>query len=524
MKKLFPAILIALGVWFFACENPFKDVVFQFKDPLTKATVALQYYNANQASKEKSPKGLTIKLVGPDAGRIRNLTGGTLIKPSQEGLLGLAVDPNELPTANDPVTVSVLSDAPGYYSRLSNYTLTNDGKIGQWIPLFSPTDLPAGVTAVQEDVKSSDDLTLSTTGSVSARCQLPKGTALRAADNAAASGETRISLYTFTGGVATSFLPGYTQSIYNAVDRNNNKLSPFLFQGYAFVQLEAFTTNGQILTGAGSPLPLTVVIPDGMRHPDGTSLKEGELIPFWGYDPVQKRWEQLADQKLQKNSQGKLSFSTQIATLSFYALADTQPICENGPTFKFNTDISGVDINYYGRLIDATTGQVVYETFLNLNNGASRNFSGMIRRTVRLQVFKANDYYGGDRTTPIYQSEPVDLCDAKTIVATIKFTTPPPKVSVELNIKCPAGKQVDENLLPAQLFVQYKFSGTNNWVDLITMTREVRKVASNRLELGKRYAFRATPNPAVGWPFVQSDTTLKQTFFKLDIEYDGFCR
>lgn len=524
MKKLFPALLIATGVWFFACENPFKDVVFQFKDPLTKATFALHYVNANWASKEKSPKGLTIQLVGPDAGRIRNLTGGTLIKPSQEGLLGLAVDPNHLPTANDPVTVSVLSGAPEYFSRLSSYTLTNDGKVVQWIPLFNPSDPPAGVTGTQEVWKASEDQTLSTAGAVGARWQLPKGTVLRDAFNASASGDTRISLYTYTPAAATRFLPGSTQTIYNAADRNNTKLQAFLFQGYAFLQLDAFTGSGQVVTSSGTTMPLTAELPADQKHPNGAPLKEGELIPFWGYDPVQKRWEQLADQKLQKNGQGKLFFSTSVSTLSYYALADTQPICENGPTFRFATDISGVDINYYGRLVEAGTNNVVYETFLNLNNGASRNFSGMIRRTVRLQVFKANDYYGGDRTTPIYQSDPVDLCDSKTLVASIKFATPPPKVSVELNIKCPSGKQLDDNLLPAQLFVQYKFSGTNDWVDLITMTREVRKVASNRLELGRRYAFRATPNPSIGWPFVQSDTTLKQTLFKLDIEYDGFCR
>ncbi|PMD97340.1 hypothetical protein BWI97_06825 [Siphonobacter sp. BAB-5405] len=530
MKKVFYRLttllsLALLGIGF-GCENPFEGIEFQFKDPLTQATLHIQYTDASAGSRIKTPPNLQVAVVGEDANRVKNLTGGELIKPSSEGFLGLAVDPDQLPSSQNPVTVAVWAQADGYLSRLTEWQLNTPDNVNTTVPLISASQPPAGIAASQQD-HSTGAHTVQTTAINGANAQwsLPQNTSLSTVDGQNARGETKTTLYYYTPQVATTYLPNRSLRSFNAIGQNGQKLPAFLFQGLVFFQLEGFTREGQVLRRTSAPTEVTVAIQPNQRLLNGQVPKEGDFLPFWMFDVTRNAWVQQASLRLQRNPQNnQLFIKTQLSQLTHYALAETQEICENGPTFRFQTNLSGVDIRYYARLVDAATNQTVYETYVDLNNGAQRTFSGMIQRTVKLQVFRANNHTGGDQNTPIYVSEAVDLCDTRTITAPISFATPPTKVSLIFDVTCPEGRQVDEAKLPAELRIQYQIVGTEDWVDLITMTRTVRAVASNRLEIGKRYRFRATPNPAIGWPFTQKDTTLRQAVYRLDIESDTFCR
>ncbi|OZI05995.1 hypothetical protein BWI93_22175 [Siphonobacter sp. BAB-5385] len=530
MKKVFYRLttllsLALLGIGF-GCENPFEGIEFQFKDPLTQATLHIQYTDASAGSRIKTPPNLQVAVVGEDANRVKNLTGGELIKPSSEGFLGLAVDPDQLPSSQNPVTVAVWAQADGYLSRLTEWQLNTPDNVNTTVPLISASQPPAGIAASQQD-HSTGAHTVQTTAINGANAQwsLPQNTSLSTADGQNARGETKTTLYYYTPQAATTYLPNRSLRSFNAIGQNGQKLPAFLFQGLVFFQLEGFTREGQVLRRTSAPTEVTVAIQPNQRLLNGQVPKEGDSLPFWMFDVTRNAWVQQASLRLQRNPQNnQLFIKTQLSQLTHYALAETQEICENGPTFRFQTNLSGVDIRYYARLVDAATNQTVYETYVDLNNGAQRTFSGMIQRTVKLQVFRANNHTGGDQITPIYVSEAVDLCDTRTITAPISFATPPTKVSLIFDVTCPEGRQVDEAKLPAELRIQYQIVGTEDWVDLITMTRTVRAVASNRLEIGKRYRFRATPNPAIGWPFTQKDTTLRQAVYRLDIQSDTFCR
>ncbi|WP_420154231.1 hypothetical protein [Siphonobacter sp.] len=530
MKKVFYRFstllcLTLIGISF-GCENPFEGIEFQFKDPLTQATLHIQYTDANAGSRIKTPPNLQVAVVGEDARRIKNLTGGELIKPSSEGFLGLAVNPQDLPSSQDPVTVTVWAEATGYLSRLSQWQLSTPDNVTTTVPLISASQPPTGIAASQQDhTTAAHTIQTAAINGANAQWVLPQNTTLSTIDGQYARGETKTTLYYYTPQAAPTYLPNNSIRSFNGVGQNGQKLPAFIFEGLVFFQLEGFTREGQLLRRTSAPTEVSVAIQPNKRLLNGQLPKEGDSIPFWMFDVTRNAWVQQAPLRLQRNAQNNQLFvKTQLSQLTHYALAETQDICEVGPTFRFQTNLSGVDILYYAKLVDASTNQTVYETYVNLNNGAQRAFSGMIQRRVKLQVFRANNYYGGDQTTPIYVSEPVDLCDTRTINAPISFERPPSKVSVQLDVVCPQGRQVDEAKLPAELRVQYQLVGTDNWVDLITIYRTVRTVASNRLEIGKRYRFRATPNPAIGWPFTQKDTTLQQTLYKIDIESDTFCK
>ncbi len=531
MKRIysFPTLLsIALLTLIYACANPFQDLDFAFKDPLTEATVLLQYANANTSSTEKIPSNLSVAVVGDGTERIKNLTGGEVIKPSSEGLLGLAIDPQQLPTAEDPVRLSVLAEADGYLSKLTRINMSDNTNVRQTVQLLNISQPPAGVTATQQTY-AGRSITLQTaelagTGT-KAEWTLPANLELKTLTGNSLVGDVRTALYYINPAMPNAYLPGRTQTIYNAVDENDRKLSAFLFKSLAYFQLDAFTTGGRIIQGATGNTDVTVELIGDQRLQNGQLVKEGDVVPFWRYDLTRGIWVRQNTLRIQRNaSTNKLFIKTQLSNFSYYALAETQAVCEVGPTFQFQTNLNNVDIRYYAKLVDVATNQPVLETYLNLNNGATRTFSGLVQKTVRLQIFRANNHYGGDQTTPIYTSAPIDLCDSRTVVAPVSFATPPTTLNVELVVKCPEGKEVDESKLPANLYIQYQVVGTDVWRDLITMTRSVREVASNKLEMGKRYRFRATPNPAIGWPLTQRDTLLNTTTYRLNIESDNFCR
>ncbi len=512
----------------YACANPFEDIDFQFRDPLTQATVLLQYANANTGSKERIPVNLSTAVVGDYAERVKNLTGGVVIKPSSEGVLGLAIDPDQLPTASDPVRLSVLAEAKGYLSKLTRINMSDNTNIRQTVQLININEPPAGVSATQQTYEGRA-ITLQTAelagSGTKAEWALPANLELKTLTGNSLTGEVRTALYYINPQSANTYLPGRTQTIFNAVDESDRKLPAFLFQSLAYFQLDAFTTGGRIIQGATGNTDVTVELIPNQRLQNGQLVKEGDVIPFWRYDLNRAIWVRQNTLRIQRNAAtNKLFIKTPLSNFTYYALAETQAVCEVGPTFQFQTNLNEVDIRYYAKLVDVATNQPILETYVNLNNGSTRTFSGLVQKTVRLQIFRANNHYGGDMTTPIYTSAPIDLCDTRTVVAPVTFATPPTTLSVELNVKCSSGREVDESKLPANLYIQYQVVGTDVWRDLITMTRSVREVASNKLEIGKRYRFRATPNPAIGWPLTQRDTLLKTTVYRLDIESDNFCK
>ena len=73
--------------------------------------------------------------------------------------------------------------------------------------------------------------------------------------------------------------------------------------------------------------------------------------------------------------------------------------------------------------------------------------------------------------------------------------------------------------------LQYQLSCTNNnWTDLLTLTRTIRKMKTYKLNFGKKYNLRAITNAVQRWLFLQRNTNIKQDYFLLKLDGQGFCR
>jgi hypothetical protein len=507
------------------CKNPLDGVVIKFKDPLTTGTLKITCYNPTGGS----PAGLKIALRGKDADKIVNLTGGNLIRPSEEGLLGLAVDPRYGASPEQPIEFSIVAEAPGYATRVLFVKLTDLQNREWWMYLLKPESPPQGVSLVQlVNSGKAQELTTPTVGNKQevARFTLPANlTGLSPDGQAVRSQQLTLTHYDNRSGTPFAFVPG-GMTIYRGYDLNGQQLPVFRFLPAGFVSVDAWSPDGALnVVEFSNPYQVEMEINPNTDVGFGP-VKPGSRLPLWRYDPATGHWLMLSSIVVESGvrpDKGVVRFST--AKPGFYALAGMLVVCERGPTFVFNTALSGVDLLYYGQLFNAQTGRLVSDFYTDLNNGSRRSFDGLERQPLKFKLFNRNNYTGGNADKPIFESEVFDACDTRQVSVNVSVPQPQP-VSMEVKMRCADGKTLDETAFPAEVYVQYKQTGTGNWVDLAKLTRTQKTAQTYRLQMGRRYQFRASPNPATGWPIFQKDTTITQTKYLFDfkITQDGYCK
>lgn len=521
------AAVLSLVLALSRCKNPLDGVVLRFKDPLTKSTVQLQYANANPSDTARLPRDLKIRLAGPGAPQLVNLTGGRYLAPSKEGLLGLAVSPEVTPTAQQPVRFSVVAETPGFATRTVFLSVADEKNQQQTVRLFRFVNPPQSVSLVQETV-SGPALTLGTPlvngKRERATAVLPAGTKGLDAGGKPVAGSWYLTLFHFDNrsGAAEGFTPGgYTS--FHAYDRRGRRMPAFRFKPAGFFSFDAATTDGaQAVEAFSEPIAVTVSLnPD--TYFDGGRLTVGDSLSLWRHDLTDGSWHQLRPLRVERDAADKPFVRASVDRVAHYALAEPSVVCEQGPVFRFQTDLKNVDLTYYAHLVDATTGAYVSDTWLDLNNGAQRGFGGMARRTLRMKIFNYTSAYGGNRSTPIFTSEPFDNCEYREISVQVNVPKPPP-ISVEFKFVCPQGTQPNDAFFPATLHIQYRPTGTTDWLDLARLSRTAQQASTYKLQMGKRYAFRGTANPAAGWPFFQKDTLLTKPVYLFKFQGGDACK
>lgn len=509
-----------------ACKSKWtsREVVnVNYSEALTRATIQIQYSNANTKSSASTPSNLVVSVVGSGASRIKNASGGTEIMPNAEGLVGMAVDSTQLPSTSRPLYAAVWAQADQYFSKATRLSLTSEDNIVLAQGLIHKSLPPEGIAANQVIYKS-QALTLQTPDVTNAKAQwnIPARLSLQALPGSSLTGDLYFSLYYYSPSVAAPFLPDGVTTLYNALDEKGNKLPAFIFKSLVYFQLEAFASKGGIIQKANTASEVIVEIRPDIKRANGQAIRQSDVVPLWRYDLTGNRWIKHANVPILWNNQtNRFYIKVSLSEFTHYALADIEEVCASGSTFRFVTNLPKVDTKYYAKLVETTTGETLYETYLDLNNGAQRLFAGHLKRTVRLQIYSANDYFGGNTVTPIYSSSPFYLCDQTNYVASIRFPTLPEAVTISPSFQCLSGKVLDASKLPSFIYIQYQLAGTSTWTDLVTIPKSAQSVQTFRLELGKRYRFRASPNPAAGWAFTQTSYQTVSASLPLTITYNG---
>lgn len=510
----------------YACKDPLEGVVIKTKDALSTSAIKIKYYNANYGDAERLPKDLKTTIIGTDAGKIVNSVGGNKITYSKEGLLGIAVSPVY---TDRPLKFSVVAEAAGYVTSIREFQLTDQRNIDLSVGLLKIGNLPDGLSLTQSagNANSSGAATAQTVNAKGKKEEatwvIPEGTVLKDQYNQPVAGKLSAVLTYYDGtGNAKNYVPN-AFTVYNAVDLTGKTLKPFEFTNFCFFQTEIINETFQKVVGFSQPTEIIIEINENALRVTGEKLKVGDKIMFWGFlDGV---WKQMGEVILKVNGNGKFEVKVKISQAGYYTFGEMNPVCEKGPVVTVSSKFTGCDIFYYVKLMDAVKNTEISAFWLNPNNGSKTSLAGRRQNTVYMQLFDYNWEYGGNLTKPIYQSAPFDLCEEKTINVNMPIPQPTP-ITMELVIKCPEGKTLNEADFPAEMYSQYRLTGSdpNSWKDLFKLTRTNRKLTTNKIQLGKRYILRSTTNPAQGWPFLQKDTTITQAYYLIKLNGEQYCK
>ncbi|MET3127323.1 hypothetical protein ABID42_002438 [Arcicella rosea] len=522
MKYLGYSILLIFFVSLFdACNNPLEDVTIKIKDALTESAINLTYRNAVSSDTTMIPKSIKFAFLGEDAEGIVSSVGNKKINISREGLLGIAIAPDY---TKRPANIKVVAQLEGYLTDINLVTVQAKTNINRTIRMFKINNLPSGMSV---DLKNIDDKDIAsqgvnlTTNGQKEKVSLVSNSGINVLDKSGTvlTGKLELLLSHFEN-KAREFVPS-NYTVYQAIGLDNKILPPFEFQSYGFFSIKIINDKFEEANNLSKPCSVNIEINEDSYHTNGTRLKEGESIPFWVY--ANNTWKMLANPVLKRNTNGKLSISTSISSLSYYALGEMFPVCEKGPVLVVNSANKGLDIYHYSRLIEKSSGKSVGDVYLSLNNGARYSLAGRRKNTVYLQVFNFNNQYGGDLTKPIFQTEAFDLCEEKTIPVNIATPSPQP-INVELIIECAKGQVVNNATVPAKVDIQFQPKGASDWRDLMTLTRNQLKGSTYKLKYGSTYSIRASPNPAQGWLFYKRDTLINTTNYRFYIENKDYCK
>jgi hypothetical protein len=388
--------------------------------------------------------------------------------------------------------------------------------------LFKTGSLPTGITMSSGNIqaKNSQPLLLKTAND-QAQLSLPDDVVYKDKEGQTLTGELSVSLTYFTNG-AKAFIPS-SSLVYNAIGTDGKLFKPFEFNTFGFFSVKIFNEKAEEVATLSKPFTALVEVSEEFPHANGTKLKEGDKIPYWVF--WNNQWLLLGETLLKRNASGKLETQIGFGVATTYAFGEMIPVCERGPNLVTNSPFVGMDTYYFAKLIEASSGKVLDNFYMSLNNAANLSLAGKKKNTVIMQLYNYNNHYGGNLTQPVFQTAPFDLCDEKNIK--VDVVIPQPKsVTLEITIKCPQGKVLDESEFPAEMQIQYQPQGASSteWRDLMTLTRAIRKVTSYKLNIGSKYSLRASTNPAQGWPFYQRDTTIKQDYYLLKLDGQAYCK
>ncbi|MDK4471238.1 hypothetical protein, partial [Fusobacterium necrophorum] len=145
-------------------------------------------------------------------------------------------------------------------------------------------------------------------------------------------------------------------------------------------------------------------------------------------------------------------------------------------------------------LIDAETGAQAGAFYANANNGSLIRIANQVEgRQLKLRVYDETDAWGkGINGGLIAESGIGTTCDPTPVAINLAGLPVPPIMNVEIKFSCPGGTTLDEDALPAQIRTEYSETGKENWRQLITATRTVRRVSSHKIQIGRKYDFRAS--------------------------------
>ena len=520
-----------------ACQNPLEGVKLRTKDPINTGVIELRLYDP---AGNPLPKTSQVQLVGPDADKLVTTLNTNRYKVNADGVLLLAAMPGVVATAQKPLRFTVFVEADGYLTVVQPFTITNDSRVTRvvrWINLEKP---PRTLAAGRIKGRAGADgaisgpmalLTPSPAGSEDkASVILEPGTQLTDRDGAPVDGDlTLTALYTNArDGALTSQVPGGGILWNVGALTTGTSLGTMRVTSLAgSITLEAFAREYRLAHASSQPINWRMDLnPNTINGKTGRPIQAGDRIPLYSYDAITNRWQEETPGQVVRTVTGGLEYQATATRLVAYVATWTDAVCDAGPVFSVSSKLANVDVNYLCKLVNVSTGQVISSFYANINNNALiRIYNQPSGLRLKLQVFDETDAWGkGAKGGLMAESGVAESCNQTPVGISLAALPVPPVMNLEFSFSCPGGTQLDESLLPSLIKTQYSEVGKENWRDLFSATRTERKVASYKIQVGRRYDFRASTDGGATWPLRENNYLVDKPEWSLKIRSEAYCK
>lgn len=530
--------LVALPMLLDACQNPIDGVQIRLKDPIQTGVVECRLYDP---AGNPLPKNSRVMVAGPDAGRVVTTLNTTRYKLNADGNLLLAPSPTVVLSAQQPFRFTVVVEADDYLTVVQPVVLTNANRLTRVVRQISLSKPPRTLTAARTTGRASADGTVSgafdvTTAEKSpdadrATVVIEPGTKLADRDGQPLSGGLTMAIIhtnartgDVTGQVPGGGILGYVNGLNGAPPLGTLRVTSMA----GSVTMEVYDETYRLAKQLSRPLRWTMDLnPATINGSKGRAMLAGDTIPLFSYDAFAGRWQQEKPGVVVRNAQtGRLFYQAEAPHMAAYVATWTESICAEGPVFRVSSKLANVDVNYLCKLIDAETGAQVSTFHANVNNGSLIRIANQVRgRRLKLRIYDETDAWGkGTKGGLMAESAVGSTCDPTPVAINLAGLPVPPVMTVEIRFSCPGGTTLDEDALPAQIRTQYSETGRDDWHELVTVTRTVRKVSSYKIQPGRKYDFRASTDGGSTWPLRQNDYLIDKAEWVLKIRVPMYCK
>lgn len=518
-----------------ACKDPLDGFQLLFKEPIEKAKLEIRF----SSTTGKLPDDIKLRIAGKEADKIVTNLNTKNFKISKEGVIFLAVDPEVIPSVQEPVVFTVSAEAEGFTKVIKEFVFTSTGNQFYYPRFFSIDNPPTGVSADQfklfantngEITKPFKIVTNQKVKQESAFVTIQEGTVLFNTQNQIISGDMALVIHHFDNRAGTPFIPegGLAR---NPIDNYNNFVDAFNFSRIAgFASVEISSDKQEVARTFSKPIVVTFELNPGTQNPETKALiKVGDKIPFISYNTYTGVWKIEGSSTVVKNTtSGKLECTSTISHPAYLINGWINWLCKQGPAFTIKSKFKDVDLTYYYSLTNVKTGNTISSSYINLNNNSvfKLNYLSKESEEIKLQLFDYNNIYGGNRTKPIAESVGFKTCENKSFTVDISSLPVPPAIEVEFEITCPRGKTVDKDVIPSQLKTQFSEPDKNQWINMPSISKEVRVAKTYMLQFGRRYDLRASTDGGVTWPYKQNNYLIDKKKWAFEILGDelGYCK
>ncbi len=290
----------ALLVGLISCDidNPTEGLKVLFNLVPLGSLVAVDFYDAATAE-QIDGVDISVEVTGPDAGKIVDLLDEADTQFSTDnGVLSFGVGSAYLPTAADPIEITIIVNAPGYITNSRPLTLTSSSGYSFSMALADMSNLPPGVVMESDTggqtgaggVLAPPGIDFGAVGlsNAGASVTIPDGTVLLDEFGNPLVGDvtTTVTYFSNLSDDAQRVFPG--GFLVNTIDGSSSTPGAFSTAGFAAFEM---MVNGQRVASFEPAVTARIVIPAGTINPDtGQPVVDGETVPIYNYDEDTGEW------------------------------------------------------------------------------------------------------------------------------------------------------------------------------------------------------------------------------------------